>query len=134
MSFSLFILGAVFLCGIIPGVLFLVSLACTLGVVLIVSLVLGVDNVCVLFSCLFSSFSVAVSNILVSCSNYFSCLPVSILGSFSISFIVLVRVPAMRTALSIGVSCGTFTCFGYSLYCAAVQIPPVGGIWKVMLQ
>ena len=33
--------------------------------VLIFSLVVGVDDVCVLFSCLFSSFSVAVSNILV---------------------------------------------------------------------
>ena len=62
-SLSLFILGAVFLCGIILGVLFLVSLVCTLGVVLIFSLVVGVDDVCVLFSCCFSSFSVAVSNI-----------------------------------------------------------------------
>ena len=39
------------------------------GVVLTFSLVVGVDDVCVLFSCLFSSFSVAVSNIFVSCSN-----------------------------------------------------------------
>ena len=60
----------------------------------------------------FSSFSVAVSNILVSFSNVFSCLPASILGSFSIIFIALVRLTAMRTALYIGVSCGDFTCFG----------------------
>ena len=114
--------------------LFLVSLVCTLGVVLIFSLVVGVDNVCVLFSCIFSSFSVAVSNILVSCSNAFVCLPAFILGSFSIIFIALARVPAMRTALSIGVSCGAFKCLGYSLYCAAVQIPPVDGIWKVIMR
>ena len=62
----------------------------------------------------FSSFSVAISNILVSCSNAVSCLPAFIIGSFRILFIALVRVPAMRTALSIGVSCGAFTCFGSS--------------------
>ena len=78
-------------------------------------------------------YSRAVSNILVICSNTFSCLPASILGSFSILFIALVRVTEIRMAMSIGVSCGAFTCFGYSLYCAAVRIHPVDGIWKVML-
>ena len=57
-------MGVAFRCGIIPGVLFLVSLECTLGVVLTFAFVVGVDEVCVLFSCIFSSFSVVVSNIL----------------------------------------------------------------------
>ena len=105
-------MGAAFRCGIIPGVLFLVSLECTLGVSLTFAFVVGVDEVCVLFSCLFSSFSVVFSNILVSCYNSFPCLPACLFGSFSILFIVSVRDPAMCTALSIGVFCGAFTCLG----------------------
>ena len=80
--------------------------------VLTFAFAVGVDKVCVLFSCRVSSFSVAVSNIFASCSNACPCLPASSFGSFSIRFIALVRVPAMRTALSIGVSCGAVTWLG----------------------
>ena len=40
---SLSIMGVAFRCGIIPGVLFLVSLECTLGLVLTFAFVVGVD-------------------------------------------------------------------------------------------
>ena len=102
-------MGVAFCCGIISGVLFLVNLECTLGVVLTFSFVVGVEEVCVLFPCRVSSFSVAVSNIFASCSNACLCLLAYSFGSFSIRFIALVSDPAMHTALSIGVSCGAFT-------------------------
>ena len=108
----MFNIGVAFRCGIISGVLFHVNLECTLGVVLTFAFVVGVEEVCVLFSCRVSRFSVAVSSIFASCSNAYPCLPASSFGSFSIRFIALVRDTAMRKALSIGVSCGDFTWLG----------------------
>ena len=49
-------MGADFRCKIIPGVLFLVSMECTLGVVLTFAFVVGVDEVCVLFLLIFQAF------------------------------------------------------------------------------
>ena len=40
----------------------------------------------------------------------------------------VVSVPAIFTALSIGVSLGIWTCVGYSLYWSDVLYPPVDGI------
>ena len=71
--------------------------------------VVGVDDVCTLCSCLVSNFSVAVSNIFASCFKACPFRLVRIFGSFNILCIALVRYPAMRTALSIGVSFGDFT-------------------------
>ena len=97
--------------GVIPGVLLRVTLECTRGAVLMLDFVVGVDEFCTLCSCLVSNFSVAVSNIFARCSKACPCRPVFIFGSFNIICIKPVRDPAMRTALSIGVSVGAFTWF-----------------------
>ena len=102
-------MGVVFRVGMIPGVLLCVTLECTRGSVLMLAFVVGMDEVCTLCSCLVSNFSVAVSNIFASCSKTCPCRLVFIFGSFKILCIALVRYPAMRTALSIGVSFGAFT-------------------------
>ena len=57
----------------IPGVLLRVTLECTLGAVLMLAFVVGVNDVCTLCSCLVSNFSVAVSNIFASCSKVCPC-------------------------------------------------------------
>ena len=66
-------MGVSFRVGMIPGVLLCVTLECYLGAVLMLSFVVGVDDVCTLCSCLVSNFSVAVSNIFASCSKTFPC-------------------------------------------------------------
>ena len=66
-------MGVAFLVGMIPGVLLRVILECTLGAVLMLAFVVGVDDVCTLCSCLVYNFSVAVSKILASCSKVFWC-------------------------------------------------------------
>ena len=109
---SVFAMGVAFRGGMIPGVLLRVTLECKRGNVLMLDYVVGVDEVCTLCSCLVSNFSVAVSNIFASCSKACPFRPVFIFGSFNILCIALVRDPAMRTALSIGVSVGDFTWFG----------------------
>ena len=57
----------------IPGLLLRVFLECTLGAVLMLAFVVGVDDVCTLCSCLVSNFSVAASKIFASCSKAFPC-------------------------------------------------------------
>ena len=104
-------MGVEFRGGVIPVVLLRVTLECTHGAVRMLALVVGVDEVCTLCSCLVSNFSVAVSNIFVSCSKACPCRPVFIFGSFNIICIKPVIDPAMRTALYIGVSVGAFTWF-----------------------
>ena len=106
---SVFSMGVSFRVGMIPGVLLCVTLEFTRGAVLMLAFVVGVDEVCNLCSCLVSNFSVAVSNIFASCSKACPCRFVFIFGSFNILCIAQVRDPAMRTALSIGVSFGAFT-------------------------
>ena len=106
---SMFAMGVAFRGGMIPGVLLRVTLECTRGAVRMLAFVVGVDEVCNLCSCLVSNFSVAVSNIFASCSKACPFRPVFIFGSFNILCIALVRYPAMRTALYIGVDFGAFT-------------------------
>ena len=93
--------------------------------------VVGVVDVGVVSTCQFSKFVVAVLNISANLSNACTCRPALVVGSFNICFIAFVSLCAILTALSIGVSRGTFACCGYSLYCADVLIPPVLGIWNV---
>ena len=106
---SVFSMDVAFRVGMIPGVFLRVFLECILGAVLMLAFVVGVDDVCTLCSCIVSNFSVAVSKIFASCSKDFPFRLVRIFGSFNILCIAPVRYPAMRTALSIGVSFGAFT-------------------------
>ena len=53
---SVFSMGVAFRVGMIPGVLLRVTLECTLGAVLMLSFVVGVDDVCTLCSFLWSLF------------------------------------------------------------------------------
>ena len=70
---SMFSMGVAFRVGMIPGVLLRVTLECTLGAVLMLAFVVGVDDVCTLCSCLVYNFYVAVLNIFASCSKAFPC-------------------------------------------------------------
>ena len=90
--------------------------------------VVGIDDVCALFSCCVSKFSVALSNICANFSKAWPFRPIFIVGSFKIFWIAVVSDPAIFTALSIGVSLGIWTCVGYSLYWAGVLYLPVDGI------
>ena len=93
--------------------------------------VVGVVDVGVVSVCLFSKFVVAVLKISANFSNARTCRPSLVVGSLSSFRIAFVNFCAIWTALSIGVSCGTFACCGYNLYWADVLIPPVLGIWNV---
>ena len=64
-------MGVAFFVGIIPGVILRVTLECTVGAVLMLAFVVGMDEVCTLCSCLVSNFSVAVLKIFASCSKAF---------------------------------------------------------------
>ena len=90
--------------------------------------VVGVDDVCALFCCFESKFSVALLNICANFSKAWPCLPVFIVGSCKIIWMVVVSDPAFFTALIIGVSLGIWTCVGYRLYWADVLYPPFDGI------
>ena len=92
----------------------------------------GVYDVCALFSCCVSKFSVALSNICANVSKAYPLRPVFFVGSLKIFWIAVAIDPAIFTALSIGVSLGIWICVGYSLYWADVLYPPVDGILKCM--
>ena len=112
----------------IPGVLLRVTQACTLGVARMLARVVGVDNVFSLFCCCVSKFCVALSNICANFSKAWPYLPVFIVGSFKIFWMVIVSDPAILASLYIRVSLGILTCVGYSLYWSDVLYLPVDGI------
>lgn len=111
-----------------PGTLFRVSLMCALGVLYMLAGVVGVEDVCGCAKCWASNLSVVCANICANLSNACVCLPALLVGLFITAWIAWVRVAAILTGLSIGVSWGTPICCGYNLYWADVLYPPVEGI------
>ena len=111
-----------------PGTLFCVILLCARVVLYMLAGVVGVEDVCGCAECRASNLSVVCVNICANRSKACVCLPALLVGIFIIAWIAWVRVAAILTALSIGVSCGTPICCGYNLYWADVRYPPVEGI------
>ena len=71
------------------------------------------------------AFSPSYSKIIANLLNAYPCLPIASPGDCFLSRIYDVRLDAILTALSIGVSHGTLKCVGYSFYFPVVCSPPV---------
>ena len=89
---------------------------------------MGVADVGVIRACFLSRFSALSSKILANLINASTYLPSALPGACCLSHISDVRLDELLTALSIGVSRGTLTCVGYSLYLPFVCSPPVYGM------